>query len=239
MLTAVKESNSIAIAALDRENWQTQLWTYVDGALISYANHLAIDVSSKCITKGNLHPILIIPCLGVTEGSSLKLVERESKPRRQRWMLTIDGYLVNSMEQTLVLAPQAAEQDGKYELSMVDHRTYEKEHSWGLLLPEMSTQNQMQILVRWTIAHLKEWSAKSSNMRTVSQLAYWPEDEFIISDADGYALAPHKAEAYSLVSLTRMQDADAENFKWKYDGGYLLHVATGLVLHADGKFFYR
>lgn len=50
MLTAIKESNSIAIAALDRENWQTQLWTYVDGALINYANHLAIDVSSKYIT---------------------------------------------------------------------------------------------------------------------------------------------------------------------------------------------
>lgn len=60
MLTAVKESNSIAIAALDRENWQTQLWTYVDGALISYANHLAIDVSSKYTTKAILHPILII-----------------------------------------------------------------------------------------------------------------------------------------------------------------------------------
>ena len=45
VLTATEKS--IELTLLDRENWQSQLWSYSNGQLINYATDLMIDVNCK------------------------------------------------------------------------------------------------------------------------------------------------------------------------------------------------
>ncbi|KAI9494791.1 hypothetical protein BDB00DRAFT_871066 [Zychaea mexicana] len=219
-LVLTASESVLTMAALDKENWQTQLWSYSSGALVNYASQMAIDVKT------------------VVEGASLTLAKQESVARSQRWTLSIDGYLVNGFEPSLVLTPQQSDDQGNnYKLALANHNSFKEEHRWGLLIPEFIVRNRVQILTRWTVAMLQEWRSETGQntiQKSVSRTAAWPEDEFFITSNEGYALAPEKAEAFAQVGLHKMDDnADAELFRWTYDSGYLVHCMTGLVLHSS------
>jgi hypothetical protein len=47
VLTANEDKQGIHVAALDRKNWHTQLWTYVGGTIVNYETQFAIDVNGK------------------------------------------------------------------------------------------------------------------------------------------------------------------------------------------------
>ncbi|KAI9261552.1 hypothetical protein BDA99DRAFT_560413 [Phascolomyces articulosus] len=215
-LVLTANGESVTMTALDKENWQSQLWSYSSGALVNYQSQLAIDVKS------------------VVEGANLTLAKQEITPRSQRWTLSIDGYLVNGFEPSLVLTPQA--NGDNFKLALATHSTFKEEHRWGLLIPEFIVRQRVQILIRWSVAMLQEWrkSGQTTLIKTVSRTAAWPEDEFFITTNDGYALAPAKPEAYSDIGLYKVDEhADAELFQWKFEGGYLVHCMTGLVLHSN------
>lgn len=59
VLTANEDKQGIHVAALDRKNWHTQLWTYVGGTIVNYETQFAIDVNGKieCLFL-NLNPCL-------------------------------------------------------------------------------------------------------------------------------------------------------------------------------------
>ena len=183
--------------------------------------------------------VLTLFFIAVAEGATLTLAQPEKVPRSQRWTLSIDGYLVNGFEPSLVLTPQTEGEN--YKLALATHSTYKEEHRWGLLIPEFVVRNRVQILTRWSVAMLLEWRTKTgqnATMKPALRTAAWPEDEFFISTHDGYALGPEKAEAFAAVGLQKLDaNVDADNFKWKYDAGCLVHVLTGLVLHSHGTLF--
>lgn len=47
VLTANEDKQGLHMAALDREKWHAQLWTYVGGTIVNYETQLAIDVNGK------------------------------------------------------------------------------------------------------------------------------------------------------------------------------------------------
>lgn len=207
--------------------------------MINYVTNLAIDVSGMILSIART--LLFIHCtylfIAVAQGAALTLKQPESRPQSQHWNLTIDGYFVHGFEPSLVMVPQP--ENGSYKLMLANHRSWEQEHRWGLLLPEIIVQNSVQILVRWTAALLQERRSTSTQktiVKTSVRFAAWPQETFLISTSDGYGLAPEKPEAFSTVVLKKMElGTDCELFKWTYETGYLVHVATGLVLHVEGE----
>lgn len=97
-------------------------------------------------------------------------------------------------------------------------------------------ENGIQILSKWNITLLTEWkqNATQTVQKIVHRVADWPEDTFFISAQDGLALVPEKSEAYSFLVVKKLEFGQSEHFKWSYRNGYVVHVATGLVLHASG-----
>lgn len=195
-------------------------------------------VRKKCFSLGtkNSETASIV---AISQGANAALTRIDTSSRSLHWSLTIDGYLVHGFEPSLVLAPQAAEDKSSFSVIAVDHRVSKEERRWGLLLPEVSVQDGLQVLVRWSVALLQEWrkaTKEVSAAKSVVRFAAWPKDHFFISTSDGYALVPEKAQAESSVTLKKLDvNADIEQFKWTFDQGYLVHVATGLVLYWTGE----
>lgn len=155
----------------------------------------------------------------------------------QRWNLTIEGYLVHGSNPSLTLAP-SLDSENKYKLALADHVSVQQDHRWGLLSPEIKVENNTQVLVRWSITLLTEWKKFSEKhvQKVVHRIANWPEETFFISAQDGLALVPEKSEAFSFLVVKKLEYGQSEHFKWTYRNGYLVHVATGLVLHASGTY---
>lgn len=174
--------------------------------------------------------------LEINVGSSICQELRQAESVSQRWSLTIDGYLVHGSNPSLTLVPEVSSSE-QYKLVLADHATVQKDQRWGLLSPEIKVENGLQILSRWSITLLTEWKKfnEQSVQEIVHRIADWPESTFFISAQDGLALAPEKSEAYSFLVVKKLEFGQSEHFKWAYRDGYVVHVATGLVLHASGK----
>lgn len=173
----------------------------------------------------------------INVGSVISQEVRKAGDVGQRWSLTIDGYLVHGSNPSLTLVPQRVEQD-KYKLSLANHiSSSHQDNRWGLLSPEIKVENNTQVLVRWTITLLTEWKNfnEQSVQKVVHRIANWPQETFFITGQDGLALAPEKSEAFSFLVVKKFEFGQSEHFKWTYRNGYVVHVATGLVLHASGK----
>lgn len=102
--------------------------------------------------------------------------------------------------------------------------------------PDIKVESGIQTLSKWSITLLTEWkqNATQTVQKIVHRVADWPEDTFFISAQDGLALVPEKSEAYSFLVVKKLEFGQSEHFKWTYRNGYVVHVATGLVLHASG-----
>lgn len=134
------------------------------------------------------------------------------------------------------MIPEISEND-QYKLVLADHGIAGKDSRWGLLSPEIKVENGVQIISRWNITLLTEWKKfnEQAVQKVVHRIADWPESTFFISAQDGLALAPEKSEAYSYLVVKKLEFGQSEHFKWTYRDGFVVHVATGLVLHASGK----
>lgn len=180
---------------------------------------------------------ILILIIDINVGSVISQEVRKAGDVGQRWNLTIDGYLVHGSNPSLTLVPQLVE-EGKYRLSLADHiSSSHQDNRWGLLSPEIKVENSTQVLVRWSITLLTEWKKfnEQSIQKVVHRIANWPEETFFISAQDGLALAPEKSEAFSFLVVKKLEFGQSEHFKWTYRNGYVVHVATGLVLHASGN----
>lgn len=171
----------------------------------------------------------------MTIGSTIHQDVRVASSVSQRWHLSIDGYLVHGSNPGFTLVPEPF--NGGHRLVIGDHVSCQAEHRFGLLTPEIIVENDIQILKSWTITLLVEW--KRFNEKSVQKIAHrvanWPTQPFFIGAHDGMALAPERSEAFSFVGVKKMSLGQTEHFKWVYQGGFLVHCATGLVLHASGK----
>jgi hypothetical protein len=184
-----------------------------------------------------LNSNILILIIDINVGSVISQEVRKAGDVGQRWNLTIDGYLVHGSNPSLTLVPQIIE-EGKYKLSLADHiSSTHQNNRWGLLSPEIKVENSTQILVRWSITLLTEWKKfnEQSIQKVVHRVANWPEETFFISAQDGLALVPEKSEAFSFLVVKKLEFGQSEHFKWTYRNGYVVHVATGLVLHASGN----
>lgn len=153
--------------------------------------------------------------------------------------LTIEGYIIHGSNASLSLVPQAIPNEkDKYKVVLTDFMASEKSHRWCLLTPSISVTKGVQVLSSWSLARLTELSSSKTNsyQEYAPVAAEWPEETFFITGQNGYALAPEKSEAFSFVVYKQFDNASSEQFKWTYREGYLVHVATNLVLHASGMF---
>ncbi|KAI8971219.1 hypothetical protein BDB01DRAFT_508938 [Pilobolus umbonatus] len=211
VLTASDKSNSIDVCLLDRNEWQNQLWSFSSGKLINYGTDHSIDVSS-------------------TEYGAYLLQSTKSS---QKWHMTTDGYLFYGSVESNMAVSVVADGENKYKLALAAHK-HSQEFRWGFLIPKFSYRSGIQILSYWSIVTLKEYRKLiTTTTQTTVSVAQWPEGEFYIRGQDGYALVPEKNE--SGASLT-MRKLDAENhaaFKWTFKNYYLVHCATGLVMHVQ------
>lgn len=243
VLTADSTTHNLSLVKISKEEWRSQLWMYWNGVLINFATQLAIDVDSKFYKKNILyyvtHFLTFLLFLDVTAGSTICQELRQAGSVSQRWNLTIDGYLVHGSNPSLTLVPEASS-DGQYKLALADHVSVQQEHRWGLLSPEMKVENGLQVLSRWSITLLSEWKKfnEQSVQKIVHRIANWPEETFFIGAHDGLALIPEKSEAFSFLVVKKLEYGQSEHFKWTYRNGYVVHVATGLVLHASGIPFF-
>lgn len=104
------------------------------------------------------------------------------------------------------------------------------------MTPEIKVEKGTQLLANWKVALLTECKKSSSGQyiqKVVTRLANWPEDTFFITAHEGLALVPEKSESYSQVVVKKLHVGQYEQFKWTFRDGYLVHVATGLALHAS------
>ncbi|KAI7893920.1 uncharacterized protein EV154DRAFT_125918 [Mucor mucedo] len=216
VLTADSTTHNVSLTKISTEHWRNQLWMYWNGVLINFATQLAMDVDK------------------VDAGASICQELRQAKSISQRWALTIDGFLVHGSNPSLTLIPEASD-NGQFKLVLADHATAQKESRWGLLSPEIKVENGVQIISRWNITLLTEWKKfnEQAVQKVVHRIADWPESTFFISAQDGLALAPEKSEAYSFLVVKKLEFGQSEHFKWAYRDGFVVHVATGLVLHAS------
>ncbi|CAO3593888.1 unnamed protein product [Absidia cylindrospora] len=217
VLTANEDRQGIHTAALDRENWHAQLWTYVGGTIVNYETQLAIDVN------------------GLSAGETVKQANQQNQHKQQLWSLTVDGHFIHISEPTLALVPK----DNKLVLSHVDQVQLQT-YRWGFLIPEFTVQHRVQVLLSWKMAILKEWrnisagSATSSRVQKLSSaVAIWPQETFFITGPNGDALVPAKSEALSGLTVRTLTVEEHSAFQWCFKNGYLVHVATGLVLHSQ------
>ncbi|CEP07259.1 hypothetical protein [Parasitella parasitica] len=218
VLTAESNSSHVVLSKINKQDWQYQLWMYWNGVLINFATQLAIDVVND----------------NINAGSVISQEVRKAGDVGQRWSLTVDGYLVHGSNPSLTLVPQVVE-EGNYKLCLADHiSSSHQDNRWGLLSPEVKIENNTQVLVRWSVTLLTEWkkTTEQTIQKVVHRIADWPQDTFFISAQDGLALAPEKSEAFSFVVVKKLELGQSEHFKWAYRNGYVVHVATGLVLHA-------
>lgn len=176
----------------------------------------------------------LTPIIDVKAGSKICQELRQAGSVGQRWNLTIEGYFVHGSNPSLTLVPEVVSGEN-YKLVLADHISVKQEHRWGLLSPEMKVENGLQILSRWSITLLTEWkqSTEQAVQKVIHRVANWPEETFFIGAQDGLALAPEKSEAYSFLVVKKLEIGHSEHFKWTYRNGYVVHVATGLVLHAS------
>ncbi|ORX57527.1 hypothetical protein DM01DRAFT_1372553 [Hesseltinella vesiculosa] len=210
MVLAAQGDRQILLAGLDRKEWANQLWTYSQGSLINYGTQLVLNVDDLKV------------------GAAAVQAKHQLKAKHQWWSLTIDGHLIQQGEPTLALTNK----DGALVLTQVDEAT-QQAHRWGFVLPEFKYENRRQVLLSWKIANIKEWVHSGASIQKVTpSIAHWPEEAFYISAGDK-ALVPVKAESHSRLTLRTFSVKDHQLFQWIYKNGYLVHVATGLVLHAE------
>ncbi|EIE85897.1 hypothetical protein RO3G_10607 [Rhizopus delemar RA 99-880] len=213
VLTATEKS--IGLSLLDRENWQTQLWSYSDGKLISYSTDLVIHVDS------------------FAAGSELV----QSSTSDKEWFMTMDGYLLYGSDKEK-LALSVAGEKGQYKL-IITHHKYSQEFRWGFLVPKFGYRQGRQILIQWSLVVLREYRKLIKTTVTTTAvdhpIAEWPQGEFFIRGSEGYALVPEKSEAGSLVVMKQLETENAELFKWTYRNGYLVHVLSKYVLRIQDK----
>jgi hypothetical protein len=179
------------------------------------------------------------PLLGLAVGETVKQASQQNQHKNQIWSLTVDGHFIHISEPTLALVPK---DEGGLVLSHVD-QVQQQAYRWGFLIPEFKVEHQVQILLSWKIAILKEWrnistgSATSSNIQKITPaVAIWPQETFFITGPNGDALVPAKSEAFSGLTVRSLTIEEHSAFKWCFKNGYLVHVATGLVLHSEGKY---
>ena len=170
----------------------------------------------------------------VVTGSAITQEVRKAGDIGQRWTLTIDGFFVHGSNPAVTLVPEVVS-NGEYKLILSDHASAQAEHRWGLLHPELKVENGVQTLSRWTLTLLTEWKQTSLQtvQKVVHRIANWPEETFFIGGQNGLALAPEKSEAYSFLVVKKLEFGQSAQFQWAYRHGYVIHVATGLALHAS------
>ncbi|KAF7721215.1 hypothetical protein EC973_005100, partial [Apophysomyces ossiformis] len=232
VLAASKEDKSIHLTELSRENWQTQLWAYHHGVLINYETQLALDVSVIVL---NWQPLLALSLIAISAGSAIVQAEKQERPTSQHWYFSVDGYLVHAFEPSLNLVTES-NAEKKHRLTLATHQSLKKEeHRWILLTPTFGYKQRAQALLYWSNAVISEWRASGQQaiQKTVARTAAWPEETFFIGAQEGYALVPEKSEAFSAVVVKKIELERIEVYKWAFRNGYLVHVATGLVLHAS------
>ncbi|KAI9277828.1 hypothetical protein BY458DRAFT_585168 [Sporodiniella umbellata] len=213
VLTASAQDDSLSLSEISHEHWRYQLWMHWNGGLINFATQLALATPSIAV------------------GSGLRQDMRHSTENRQKWSLTTEGYLVHGANHGLLLVPEPAS-DG-FKLSLIEQASVQHGHRWGLLVPETKVEHGIQILSSWKTSLLTEAKALSKKTtQVVHRYANWPEDTFYISAQEGYALAPEKLESYATLAIRKLEYGHYEQFQWTFRDGYLVHVATGLVLHA-------
>ncbi|KAI9264751.1 hypothetical protein BY458DRAFT_490968 [Sporodiniella umbellata] len=215
VLTASEKS--IELSLLDRDNWQSQLWSFTDGKLTNYSTDLVIHVDNY------------------TAGSEIVQKEKADK----KWCMTTDGYLLYSSEKEK-LALSANLQGDRHKLILTANK-YSQEHQWGFLVPKFGYRHGYQILTQWSVSVIRVLKETGSSKTIVNTnvidhpAAEWPQGEFFIQGGGGYALVPEQSEAGSFVTMKQLALDNAEIFKWSYRNGYLVHVVSGYVLHIQDK----
>jgi hypothetical protein len=154
--------------------------------------------------------------------------------------MTTDGYLLYGSSDSKLALSVETQAENKYRLSISTHK-YSQELKWGFLIPKFGYRSGTQILSQWSIAILKEWRSTTTTTTTVKKItrhpvAEWPQGEFYISGPDGHALTPEKSESGSSLVMKKLEVDQSSAFKWTFRNGYLVHCATGLVMHAQGKY---
>ncbi|KAF7731217.1 hypothetical protein EC973_000632 [Apophysomyces ossiformis] len=214
VLTADEHTSAISIEHISQEHWRRQLWTYTNGGLLNFQTQTAIDVKS------------------IAAGASLAHNRHDSKSNSQLWYINTDGYLIHGSNPSLALVTELV--DDKYKLYLNEYHLVTQDHRWGLLKPEITVTNNVQTLETWSVVILKEW--RRVDQRVVQKIAHQraasPKDSFFLGAQNGLALAPEQSEAFAHVVLRKMDYNNYENFKWTFEGSYVVHCATGLVLHA-------
>lgn len=174
---------------------------------------------------------LIFPDVAV--GSTIRQELRQANSASQKWFITTEGYLVHGSNSALSLIPESTESG--YKLTLVEHVSVKQEHRWGLLSPEVKVENGRQLLSSWKASLLSECKKVNGQyvQKTIHRIANWPEDTFFITAHNGLALVPEKSQSYSTVIVSKLEVGHYERFQWAFRDGFLVHVATGLVLHAE------
>ncbi|KAG0997133.1 hypothetical protein G6F28_003187 [Rhizopus arrhizus] len=217
VLSASNSTDSLSLKEISKEEWRYQLWMNWNGVLINFATQLAIDVHSAAV------------------GSAVHQELRQANSSSQKWYLTTEGYLVHGSNAALSLIAETSK-TGDHSLLLGEIVSVKQEHRWGLLTPEIKVEKGTQLLANWKVALLTECKKSSSGQyiqKVVTRLANWPEDTFFITAHEGLALVPEKSESYSQVVVKKLHVGQYEQFKWTFRDGYLVHVATGLALHAS------
>ncbi|CEG67486.1 hypothetical protein RMATCC62417_03911 [Rhizopus microsporus] len=215
VLTANVSGDSFTLSKISKEDWRYQLWMHWNGILINFATQLAIDVNNVAV------------------GSTIRQELRQTNSASQKWFITTEGYLVHGSNSALSLIPESTE--AGYKLTLVEHASVKQEHRWGLLSPEVKVENGRQLLSSWKVSLLSECKKVNGQyvQKTIHRIANWPEDTFFITAHNGLALVPEKPQSYSTVIVSKLEVGHYERFQWAFRDGFLVHVATGLVLHAE------
>ncbi|CAO3651459.1 unnamed protein product [Cunninghamella blakesleeana] len=215
VLTADANKQTVRVATLEREKWQTQLWTFVNGSVVNYETQLAINVNDLKV------------------GETVKQSSQQHLSKKQAWAFTAEGNFIQLAEPTLGVIP--SEDGSSLTLKHVDH-VQQQSYRWSLLEPQFKYESHIQILVSWKLALVNEWRnlnvATLQTQKITPSTAAWPEETFYISTGNGDALVPEKNQAHSSLTSRKLTVETHESFKWTFKDGYLVHVATGLVLHA-------
>lgn len=174
----------------------------------------------------------LISLQALAVGATLRQELRQASASTQKWSLTTEGYLVHGANVALSLIPER-QASGDYKLVLSEQA--KPEHRWGLLTPQTKVENGLQVLQSWKTALLTECKKVKGQyvQKIVHRIADWPEETFYISAQDGLGLVPEKLESYATVVVRKLELGHYEPFQWTFRGGYLVHVATGLVLHAS------
>ncbi|EIE89124.1 hypothetical protein RO3G_13835 [Rhizopus delemar RA 99-880] len=214
VLTAQSSGDALSLVKVSQDEWRYQLWMHWNGVLINFATQLAVDVNTLAV------------------GATLRQELRQASASTQKWSLTTEGYLVHGANVALSLIPER-QASGDYKLVLSEQA--KPEHRWGLLTPQTKVENGLQVLQSWKTALLTECKKVKGQyvQKIVHRIADWPEETFYISAQDGLGLVPEKLESYATVVVRKLELGHYEPFRWTFRGGYLVHVATGLVLHAS------